>query len=566
MKNLRLTLQLGIALSVSFALFVLVISIAMLSFSSMDRLREDTARQAQLSESMINAYSQLRQVRLTSIRAAIAGRSGDLAQQRQALQSAEQLLAEVQQSFDAYLSREGTSSAVNVIDQQLGAAFAGYVANIIEPTLNYARRSDVDGLNALTLNAVQPNADFNQAIRAILDFRNQRAAEVEAATDRTNLRNTLVMAACLLFSLMLCVVTFLMLRRSVVTPLVRAQSHFERIAQGDLSRPIETLGRNEIGQLYAALGKMQNMLKDNVSQVREGAQAIHHGAREIAQGNTDLSSRTEQQAASLEETASSMEQMTSTVRQNAANAEQARSLANRATGVAERGGEEMKQVVGGMEDISNTAGQISSIIAMIDGIAFQTNILALNASVEAARAGEHGRGFAVVAGEVRNLATRSAEAAGEIKNLIENVSGKIDAGSQIALSAGKTMQEVVDGIREVNQLVSEIASASKEQSDGIEQVNQAVSEMDSVTQQNAALVEQAAAAAASLERQAAELAETVERFRLGDENARETSQAPSLPRPSSTLPSATKVPALRTPVGDKRVASKSESVEEWTEF
>ena len=251
-----------------------------------------------------------------------------------------------------------------------------------------------------------------------------------------------------------------------------------------------------------------------VGQVRTGTDTIAVASREIAAGNLDLSSRTEEQASSLEETASSMEELTSTVKQNAENARQANQLVVSTADVAAKGGAVVGQVVDTMASIKDSSRKIADIIGVIDGIAFQTNILALNAAVEAARAGEQGRGFAVVASEVRNLAQRSAGAAKEIKALIEDSVGKVDAGSHLVDEAGKTMDEIVTSVKRVTDIMSEIAAASQEQSAGIEQVNQAVAQMDEVTQQNASLVEEAAAAAESLQDQAGKLAEAVSVFKL----------------------------------------------------
>ncbi|SQC90935.1 Aspartate chemoreceptor protein [Cedecea neteri] len=229
---------------------------------------------------------------------------------------------------------------------------------------------------------------------------------------------------------------------------------------------------------------------------------------------TIFSSRTEQQAASLEETAASMEQLTATVKQNAENARQASQLALNASETAQRGGKVVDGVVKTMHDIAGSSKKIADIISVIDGIAFQTNILALNAAVEAARAGEQGRGFAVVAGEVRNLASRSAQAAKEIKSLIEDSVSRVDTGSVLVESAGETMSDIVNAVTRVTDIMGEIASASDEQSRGIDQVALAVSEMDRVTQQNASLVEESAAAAAALEEQASRLTQSVATFRL----------------------------------------------------
>jgi methyl-accepting chemotaxis protein len=261
---------------------------------------------------------------------------------------------------------------------------------------------------------------------------------------------------------------------------------------------------------------MQTNLTAIVRDVRGGSDSMVTGVRELAAGNTDLSARTEEQAAALEETASSMEQLTATVRQNSESAQQASELATLASGTARDGGIAVQHVIDIMQSISQSSEEIKDIISVIEGIAFQTNILALNAAVEAARAGEGGRGFAVVAGEVRSLAQRSATAAKEIKQLIDDSTSRIAAGSAQVDCAGKTMTDVVRAVQQVTDLMGEIAAASGEQSAGIEQVSKAISQMDEVTQQNAALVEQAAAAAQSMDHQAQSLAGAVSAFIVKD--------------------------------------------------
>ncbi|HEJ7027627.1 TPA: Tar ligand binding domain-containing protein [Serratia marcescens] len=308
------------------------------------------------------------------------------------------------------------------------------------------------------------------------------------------------------------------LRTMLVQPLNQIRSHFERIAAGDLATPIQVYGRNEISMLFASLQRTQQSLIGTVGAVRDGAESILIGLQEIAEGNNDLSSRTEQQAASLEQTAASMEQLTATVKQNADNARQASQLARDASVTAAKGGELAGDVVTTMHDIANSSQKIGAITSVIDGIAFQTNILALNAAVEAARAGEQGRGFAVVAGEVRNLASRSAQAAKEIKVLIDESVSRVKHGSVLVENSGATMQDIVRSVTRVTDIMGEIASASDEQSRGIEQVTQAVTQMDQVTQQNAALVEESASAATALEEQAITLADAVAVFRLADDN------------------------------------------------
>ena len=301
--------------------------------------------------------------------------------------------------------------------------------------------------------------------------------------------------------------------RSITRPLNDAVVIARRVADGDLTSTIVVNSDEETGQMLQALKTMNDNLVKIVCEVRIGTDTIATASEQIASGNLDLSSRTEQQASSLEETAASMEQLTSTVKQNADNARQANQLAMSASEIALKGGGVVSQVVETMGSINKSAKKIVDIISVIDGIAFQTNILALNAAVEAARAGEQGRGFAVVASEVRNLAQRSAAAAKEIKTLIDDSVQKVDIGVKLVDQAGATMGEIVESVKRVTDMMSEITAASLEQTSGIEQVNQAIMQMDQVTQQNAALVEEAAAAAASLQEQAGNLVQVVSVFK-----------------------------------------------------
>jgi methyl-accepting chemotaxis protein len=290
----------------------------------------------------------------------------------------------------------------------------------------------------------------------------------------------------------------------------------ESAAAGDLSQQSVSHGKDEISTLVSAFSHMNLSLAQLIADVRNSARIITVASREIALGNGDLSRRTESQASSLQETASSMEELTTTVSKNTLNAAHANQLVLSASDFAVRGGRVVNDVVQTMDSIKASSARVVDIIGVIDGIAFQTNILALNAAVEAARAGEQGRGFAVVASEVRGLAQRSASAAKEIKQLIGDSVGKVEAGGRQVADAGRAMSDIVDSIKEVTQIVGGIASASQEQSSGIAEINKAISHIDSITQQNAALVEQAAAAAESLQQQADSLAQAVSVFKLAE--------------------------------------------------
>ncbi|MEN5161110.1 methyl-accepting chemotaxis protein [Achromobacter spanius] len=359
-----------------------------------------------------------------------------------------------------------------------------------------ATRQFIDNINRLS--ALQ---------RADIDA---RAVEIEASYGNANLWMIVIGSIAVVCGLLMSV----LLTRSITRPLSDAVRVARTVAANDLTSTIVARSGDEIGQLMMALESMNANLAATVARIRTGVDSIASASGEIAAGNTDLSSRTEQQAASLEETAASMEQLSSTVKQNADSAKQANQLAAAASETASRGGATVSEVVSTMTAISASSVKISDIVSVIDGIAFQTNILALNAAVEAARAGEQGKGFAVVAAEVRTLAQRSAQAAKEIKVLIEDTVQKIGQGSGSAERAGATMQEIVSSVQRVTDIMGEIAAASAEQADGIEQVNRAVAQMDEVTQQNAALVEEAAAAAGSMQDQSADLTRAVSAFRL----------------------------------------------------
>jgi methyl-accepting chemotaxis protein len=319
---------------------------------------------------------------------------------------------------------------------------------------------------------------------------------------------------------------------NLLRPLRALARTMEDLASGnaDLRARLHVQGKDELAAIGHGFNEFVEKIQSVLLRVRNTAEHVSIASTEISQGNADLSSRTEQQAGSLEETAASMEELTGTVRQNAENARQANQLAASASDVASRGGQVVANVVDTMDSINDSSRKIVDIISVIDGIAFQTNILALNAAVEAARAGEQGRGFAVVASEVRNLAQRSAAAAKEIKELINNSVERVELGTRLVGDAGKTMEEVVSAVQRVTDIVSEISAASEEQDTGIAQVNNAIVEMDGVTQQNAALVEQAAAAAEGLKQQAAQLVTLVGEFTL-DDGARGKPAAPARAKP-----------------------------------
>ncbi|MRW89601.1 HAMP domain-containing protein [Duganella sp. FT80W] len=377
------------------------------------------------------------------------------------------------------------------------------------------KAGDKETATTLLMQKVRPaQTAYVAALDKLVEFQEQLMRDSGDAAQRSAINTSMLMIGLGVAGAALGLFFGWFVTRSIVRPIGHAVRVARTVASGDLSSQIQIRTRDEVGQLSAALKEMNTSLIAIVSEVRKGTDSIGTASAEIAAGNLDLSERTERQAGSLEETASSMEQLTSTVKQNAANASQANQLAMSASDVAGKGGEVVAQVVDTMASINASARKIVDIIAVIDGIAFQTNILALNAAVEAARAGEQGRGFAVVASEVRSLAQRSAAAAKEIKALIGDSVDKVDAGARLVDQAGATMEEIVTSVRRVTDIMSEIAFASQEQLSGIEHINGAITEMDKSTQQNAALVEEASAAAVTMQEQASNLVQAVSVFKL----------------------------------------------------
>uniref|UniRef100_UPI00333F030D methyl-accepting chemotaxis protein n=1 Tax=Pollutimonas bauzanensis TaxID=658167 RepID=UPI00333F030D len=434
---------------------------------------------------------------------------------RAMLDEANKQLDSVKANFAAF--RKNTPETVDGrrLATRIVSTYQPYMDDGIDPMVQALESNDYTTFYFVNSEfGIARSAAFQSSIDTFSSHIEKRQAEFFAKAGATFRQALTAIGIAIFIGFLLMIVMRVVFGRVVVKQLILAGSHFDRIASGDLTQRIDVRSRNEIGVLYEALRRMQESLTRTVSTVRQGVEEITLGSREIFMGNTDLSSRTEQQAAALQQTAASMEELSSTVRQNTDNAMQADKLAKDASEVALRGGKAVSVVVTTMDEISTSSTKMSEIVSVIDGIAFQTNILALNAAVEAARAGEQGKGFAVVAGEVRSLAQRSAQAAKEIKVLIEESLLKVRSGAKQASEAGGIMQEVVVSVQGVTTIMSEISSASTEQSDGIQQVNQAVTEMDSVVQQNAALVEQAAAAAGSLQDQAARLTEAVSVFKI----------------------------------------------------
>ncbi len=387
--------------------------------------------------------------------------------------------------------------------------------------LPIVRQLEVQGYDTATIAnrlSAKALAKFDEAEAALNLVDNALRQDVERAVQEQAAlvhQVELLFAVAVVLGLLLVVPATLVNMRSICQPIDRALQFSHAIARGDLTdHGIDTSGNDEAAGLLKALEAMRVSLDHVVGQVRNATDSLSTASAEIASGNQDLSVRTEQTAINLQHTASSMDQLTHAVRQSADASQHANQLSSSAGTVAARGGAEVSQVVRTMQEINASSRKISEIIGVIDGIAFQTNILALNAAVEAARAGEQGRGFAVVASEVRSLAGRSADAAKEIKKLIETSVERVEAGTKLVDSAGKTMAEIVHSVQRVSDIIGEITSASAEQSHGIDAVNTSVAQLDQMTQQNAALVEESAAAAESMREQTERMAEVVATFKL----------------------------------------------------
>jgi methyl-accepting chemotaxis protein-1 (serine sensor receptor) len=415
------------------------------------------------------------------------------------------------QSYRALPKSEAEKELSAKVDRLRGRFFKEGV----EPLVAALRAGDTAAVDQQVMTRIPPL--FVELTAAVNALERNQSEQAQAMYENANVRSqrflwTVVGAICTgVFAALVCAVG---LQRAISKPLVRMLGSFDKISRGDLTERVHATSQDEMGALTEGLRGMHGGLIEAIQTMRSGSDAIASATQQIAAGNLDLSQRTEQQASALEETAASMEQLTAIVRQNADNAHQANELATVASETASRGGEDMQRVVATMSDIHQASRKIGEITSVIEGIAFQTNILALNAAVEAARAGEQGRGFAVVAGEVRELAQRSASAAKEIVSLISDTVSRVETGTQQVGRAGETMQDLVSAVGRVTAIMGDISTASREQSAGIDQVGKAVTQMDQMTQQNAALVEEAAAAAQALEEQAGLLRASVASFRL----------------------------------------------------
>jgi methyl-accepting chemotaxis protein len=416
----------------------------------------------------------------------------------------------------ATLDRNLTDDESKALLEQIRHARSLYQASFLKASKLLEDFSGDDAINMLNNQSFPVLDALLKHVKTLTAMQKKRLEENGAQAARDIQLSLALTIGLGLVALAAGIVFAIWITRSITKPLNQAVSIAQIVARGDLSTQIAISSSDETGLLLRALCDMNSSLAEIVGKVRSSTEAIAVESAGIAAGNADLARRNHVQADSLQQTSASMESLTSTVKQNAENAQQASRLAGDASNVAREGGRVVGQVVETMNAIKDSSRKIVDIIAVIDGIAFQTNILALNAAVEAARAGEQGRGFAVVAAEVRNLAQRCAGAAKEIKGLITDTVATVDGGAQLVDRAGGTMNDIVHAIARVADIVSDISKASLLQSDGIEQVNRSIADIDEIMRGNTEVVENATAAARDMEAQAASLADAVSVFRLGD--------------------------------------------------
>ncbi|SFR70765.1 methyl-accepting chemotaxis protein-1, serine sensor receptor [Mitsuaria sp. PDC51] len=518
MNGLSIKKQLSFAFAALVAVVMLVSAVALRGLAAAD------ARFAGFVHGIDERESMAVDVRIAANRRAIGVRDMVIVKEAADVESARKMALDAHSAIGEHLRKlkDAVAAAPEASPRErelvarlleVEGRYGPVAANIVE--LASSGRRD-EAMTAMTRDCRPLLAALLAATREYVDFAARAAdEEIAASTAQYQAQRWWLTLLSLAAVAAACGLGWLITRRlmsALGTEPAQLADAARRIADGDL-RPVEGAAQAPAASVLASMGAMQGQLLALIGQVRGSAEQIADASTRIAQGNNDLSSRTEEQAAALEETAASMEQLSATVRQNADNAQQANQRAREASEVATRGGEVVGQVVDTMRGIHESSRRIADIIGVIDGIAFQTNILALNAAVEAARAGEQGRGFAVVAAEVRSLASRSAGAAKEIKQLIGDSVARVELGSGLVDQAGATMTEVVGAIRQVSDIVGEISAASVEQSAGVAQIGEAITQMDRATQQNAAMVEESAAAADSMKRQAIDMVGAVAVFR-----------------------------------------------------
>ncbi len=499
----------------AFSLIIVMIGGLSIYTSHQSRQSFETLNQAHVEQAgaLQRTYINLLQAQVAMDRAAELVRVPSFDEPGPVLDQAARFIERAQGHFETFLAmtdeRAATQSVAPLSDAMDRLTDVGLRLQLV-----LLREGDFAGYRSGRSRLNGMSQDFINAAEGFLADSRAAANALVSRFERRVERLDVAMMAAVIAALLMAGAVLWGVTVNVIRPLRDVIGHLDRIADGDLGAAIPSRGDNDIGRLYAGMARMQASLASIVGQVRTSSERIQNAAVQTTQGNTDLSSRFEQLSASLVETSANMEQLTATVKDNDEHADQAHRLAGDAGGVAARGGDAVARVVETMGLIETRSQHIEEIVGSIEAIAFQTNILALNASVEAARAGEHGSGFAVVAEEVRLLAQNSDRLAKQIRTLIVDSGAEVARGSEQAAQAGDTMAEIVAAVERVSAIMARISSASAEQTRGIEQIGLAVSQMDRVTQQNVTLVAAAAERAETLEDQAGLLMSEVSEFRL----------------------------------------------------
>ena len=508
-KDLKLGIRLGVAFGILLLITTVIAVLGVISVTALQRSNEEIATSELKRQSIVRQWNT--DIQMNWLRTEALLKNSDAAYSNKLKKDLSAVVEVQSKRMDEVRSYLLPGKELKLYEQAIAARDAYRVKRAELVKAKDSGQDVAEQVDAVLASVFQNYANVLQDLTLTLD---ESVATTLKETTQQAQSSTMWVSGSTVLAILVGLALASWTTHSITAPVRQAVQATTAIAAGDLATPIPQGAKDEPGQLLTELSHMRAKLADIVANVRQSAESVSTASAEISQGNHDLSARTERQASALEQTAASMEELGSTVKQNSDSAHQANQLARKANDVAVQGGEVVAQVVETMKGINDSSKKIADIISVIDGIAFQTNILALNAAVEAARAGEQGRGFAVVASEVRGLAGRSAEAAKEIKELISASVTRVEQGTLLVGKAGQTMTDVVQSIRRVTNIVSEISAASAEQSDGVSQVGEAVTQMDQATQQNAALVEEMAAAASSMKSQAQELVQLVSVFQL----------------------------------------------------